>query len=147
MIFYLFLYMLVDLNDIFSFLLQIIASVVWIINNSVQIEVIIYRVILRAGHQTEEEICPCKVCLEGNRIKKESKQTKILCQTYCESSLSLYVKKTLNVTMDSVLRTVYLVSMLAGILLGEFPTCLGKHNIHFWFTLRLFKYPSNYPLF
>jgi hypothetical protein len=30
----------------------------WIVNNSVQIEVIIYRVILRAGHQTEEEICP-----------------------------------------------------------------------------------------
>ena len=28
--------------------------------------------------------------------------------------------------MDTILRMVYLVSMLAGILLGEFPTCLGK---------------------
>ena len=29
-----------------------------IVNDSVQIHVIIYRVTLRAGHQTEEEICP-----------------------------------------------------------------------------------------
>ena len=40
------------------FIYFIIGCLATIVNDSVQIQVIIYRVTLRAGHQTEEEICP-----------------------------------------------------------------------------------------
>ena len=43
---------------IIFFMHFIIGCLATIVNDSVQIHVIIYRVTLRAGHQTEEEICP-----------------------------------------------------------------------------------------
>ena len=45
-------------HHLLYFMHFIIGCLATIVNDSVQIHVIIYRVTLRAGHQTEEEICP-----------------------------------------------------------------------------------------